>query len=120
MTESILDPDRLDVYRLAVEYTKNSFGVAKTRSGLDRHARNPPQPAVSLTRNKAFSNWGALFADDRVTASAAFPVRSAVRVRRPGGPAPTAVGPIEVDIRRDTVASAARRRRRRGCIGAAA
>jgi four helix bundle protein len=40
MSEPIFDHDRLDVYRLAVEYTAESFGVAKGLSGLYRHARD--------------------------------------------------------------------------------
>jgi four helix bundle protein len=40
MNEAIFDHDRLDVYRLAVEYTAESFGVTKTLSGLHRHARD--------------------------------------------------------------------------------
>jgi four helix bundle protein len=40
MTEPIFDHDRLDVYRLAVQYTAESFRVAKGLSGLHRHVRD--------------------------------------------------------------------------------
>ena len=40
MSEPIFDHDRLDVYRLAVEYTAESFLVARGLSGLHRHARD--------------------------------------------------------------------------------
>ncbi|NUQ61675.1 MAG: 23S rRNA-intervening sequence protein [Pirellulales bacterium] len=39
MTESMFDHDRLDVYRLAIEYTAESFAAAKGLSGLHRYAR---------------------------------------------------------------------------------
>jgi len=40
MNETTFDHDRLDVYRLAVEYTAESFIVARGLSGLHRHARD--------------------------------------------------------------------------------
>ena len=40
MTDTIFDHDRLDVYRLAIEYTAQSFAVAKDLAGLQRHARD--------------------------------------------------------------------------------
>ena len=40
MTDTIFDHDRLDVYRLAIEYTAESFSVAKDLSGVHRHARD--------------------------------------------------------------------------------
>ncbi len=38
MTEPIFDHDRLDVYRLSIDYIAASFKVAKDLSGLHRHA----------------------------------------------------------------------------------
>ena len=40
MTDTIFDHDRLDVYRLAIEYTAESFSLAKDLTGLHRHARD--------------------------------------------------------------------------------
>jgi four helix bundle protein len=40
MSEPIFDHDRLDVYRLAIEYNADSFGVVKMLSGVHRHARD--------------------------------------------------------------------------------
>ena len=40
MTDTIFDHERLDVYRLAIEYTAESFAVAKDLAGLHRHARD--------------------------------------------------------------------------------
>ena len=40
MTEMIFDHDRLDVYRLAIEYTAASFDVSQALSGFHRHARD--------------------------------------------------------------------------------
>ena len=40
MTDAIFDHDRLDVYRLAIEYTAESFAVAKDLSVIHRDARD--------------------------------------------------------------------------------
>ena len=57
MTEPIFDHDRLDVYRLAVEYTAESFRVAKGLSGLHRHARDQwLRAAQSIPLNVAEGN----------------------------------------------------------------
>ncbi len=40
MTEPIFDHDRLDVYRLSIEYVASSFAIAKDLNGLHRHARD--------------------------------------------------------------------------------
>ena len=57
MTALIFDHDRLDVYRLAIEYTADSFGVAKTLSGLHRHARDQwLRAAQSIPLNIAEGN----------------------------------------------------------------
>ena len=57
MTEPIFDHDRLDVYRLAVEYTADSFVAAKALSGLHRHARDQwLRAAQSIPLNMAEGN----------------------------------------------------------------
>ena len=57
MTETIFDHDRLDVYRLAVEYTAESFLVAQGLSGLHRHARDQwLRAAQSIPLNIAEGN----------------------------------------------------------------
>ncbi len=57
MTEPIFDHDRLDVYRLAIEYTAESFGVAKGLLGLHRHARDQwLRAAQSIPLNIAEGN----------------------------------------------------------------
>ena len=40
MAAPIFDHEKLDVYRLAVEYVADSFGIAKELSGLHRHSRD--------------------------------------------------------------------------------
>ncbi len=40
MTEPIFDHDRLDVYRLSIEYVASSFAIAKDLNGCHRHARD--------------------------------------------------------------------------------
>jgi transposase-like protein len=40
MTDPIFDHDRLDVYRLSIEYVASSFAVAKDLNGCHRHARD--------------------------------------------------------------------------------
>jgi four helix bundle protein len=40
MTEPIFDHDRLDVYRLSIDYLANSFTIARDLDGLHRHARH--------------------------------------------------------------------------------
>jgi four helix bundle protein len=40
MTEPIFDHDRLDVYRLSIDYVASSFELAKLLSGLHRSARD--------------------------------------------------------------------------------
>ncbi|TWU43538.1 hypothetical protein Q31b_25790 [Novipirellula aureliae] len=40
MTEPIFDHDRLDVYRLSIEYVASSFTIAKDLNGFHRHARD--------------------------------------------------------------------------------
>jgi four helix bundle protein len=48
MTEPIFDHDRLDVYRLAIEYVASSFAVAKDLNGCHRHARDQWLRAAQL------------------------------------------------------------------------
>jgi hypothetical protein len=45
MTDTIFDHDRLDVYRLAIEYTAESFSVAKDLSGVHRPIHPAPDAA---------------------------------------------------------------------------
>ena len=40
MTEPIFDHERLDVYRLSIEYVAFSYDLAKTLAGTNRHARD--------------------------------------------------------------------------------
>jgi len=57
MTETIFDHDRLDVYRLAIQYTAESFTAAKALSGLHRHARDQwLRAAQSIPLNIAEGN----------------------------------------------------------------
>ncbi len=39
MAEPIFDHDRLDVYRLSIDYVASSFSIVKDLNGLHRHAR---------------------------------------------------------------------------------
>jgi len=40
MSEPIFDHERLDVYRLAIEYVATSYRLAKSLNGPERHARD--------------------------------------------------------------------------------
>ena len=57
MPEPIFDHDRLDVYRLSIEYVASSFAVAKDLNGCHRHARDQwLRAAQSLPLNIAEGN----------------------------------------------------------------
>jgi four helix bundle protein len=57
MTEVVFDHDRLDVYRLAIEYTADSFDLAKDLNGIHRHARDQwLRAAQSIPLNIAEGN----------------------------------------------------------------
>ena len=57
MTEPIFDHDRLDVYRLSIDYVASSFAVAKGLNGLHRHARDQwIRAAQSIPLNIAEGN----------------------------------------------------------------
>ena len=40
MSDPIFDHERLDVYRLAIEYVATSYRIAKSLDGQERHARD--------------------------------------------------------------------------------
>ena len=46
MTEQFFDHERLDVYRLAIEYVTSSYRIAKSLNGAERHARDQWLPAA--------------------------------------------------------------------------
>ena len=57
MTDPIFDHDKLDVYRVAIEYVADSFRVAKGLAGLHRHARDQwLRAAQSIPLNIAEGN----------------------------------------------------------------
>jgi len=57
MTEPIFDHDRLDVYRLSIDYVAQSFAIAKQLNGLHRHARDQwLRAAQSIPLNIAEGN----------------------------------------------------------------
>jgi len=57
MNEIIFDHDRLDVYRLSIQYVARSFVIAKELSGLHRHARDQwLRAAQSISLNIAEGN----------------------------------------------------------------
>ena len=57
MTEPIFDHDRLDVYRLSIEYVSAAFNVSKSLSGMHRHARDQwLRAAQSIPLNIAEGN----------------------------------------------------------------
>ena len=57
MTELIFDHDRLDVYRLSIEYVASSFAIAKNLNGAHRHARDQwLRAAQSIPLNIAEGN----------------------------------------------------------------
>ncbi len=57
MPDKIFDHDKLDVYRLAIEYVADSFRIAKDLSGLHRHARDQwLRAAPSIPLNIAEGN----------------------------------------------------------------
>ncbi|EMI15954.1 S23 ribosomal protein [Rhodopirellula maiorica SM1] len=57
MNEPIFDHDRLDVYRLSIDYVASSFAVAKSLGGCHRHARDQwLRAAQSIPLNIAEGN----------------------------------------------------------------
>jgi four helix bundle protein len=57
MTESIFDHERLDVYRLAIEYVASSYRIATSLNGAERHARDQwLRAAQSIPLNIAEGN----------------------------------------------------------------
>jgi four helix bundle protein len=57
MSEPIFDHERLDVYRLAIDYVASSFRVAKSLNGSLRHARDQwLRAAQSIPLNIAEGN----------------------------------------------------------------
>ena len=57
MTEPIFDHDRLDVYRLSIDYVASSFAIAKDLNGTHRHARDQwLRAAQSIPLNIAEGN----------------------------------------------------------------
>jgi four helix bundle protein len=57
MTEPSFDHDRLDVYRLSIEYVAAAFDVSKALNGLHRHARDQwLRAAQSIPLNIAEGN----------------------------------------------------------------
>ncbi len=57
MTEPMFDHERLDVYRLSIDYVAYSFRIAKTLNGLHRHARDQwIRAAQSIPLNIAEGN----------------------------------------------------------------
>ncbi len=57
MNEPIFDHDRLDVYRLSIDYVASSFAVGKDLNGLHRHARDQwLRAAQSIPLNIAEGN----------------------------------------------------------------
>ena len=57
MPDNIFDHDKLDVYRLSIEYVADSFCIAKELSCLRRHSRDQwLRAAQSIPRNIAEGN----------------------------------------------------------------
>ncbi len=57
MAEAIFDHDRLDVYRLSIDYAALSFAVARQLGGVHRHARDQwIRAAQSIPLNIAEGN----------------------------------------------------------------
>ena len=57
MTEPIFDHERLDVYRLSIDYVAFSCDLAKTLAGTNRHARDQwLRAAQSIPLNMAEGN----------------------------------------------------------------
>ncbi len=57
MTDPIFGHERLDVYRLAIEYVASSYRIAKSLNGPERHARDQwPRAAQSIPLNIAEGN----------------------------------------------------------------
>ena len=57
MAELIFDHERLDVYRLAIEYVASSYRIARTLNGTERHARDQwLRAAQSIPLNIAEGN----------------------------------------------------------------
>jgi four helix bundle protein len=64
MTEIVFDHDKLDVYRLSIEYVADSFRIAGDLSGPHRHARDQwLRAAQSIPLNIAEGNGKRSFKD---------------------------------------------------------
>jgi four helix bundle protein len=57
VNESIFDHNRLDVYKLSIEYTSDAFKICHSLDGLHRHARDQwLRAAQSIPLNIAEGN----------------------------------------------------------------
>jgi four helix bundle protein len=57
MTENFFDHERLDVYRLSIEYVADAFDISRSLEGLHRHARDQwLRAAQSIPLNIAEGN----------------------------------------------------------------
>jgi hypothetical protein len=56
MTENLFDHDRLDVYRLSIEYVASAFETSSGLSGLHRHARDQWLRAAQSIPRKETAN----------------------------------------------------------------
>jgi four helix bundle protein len=57
VSENVFDHDRLDVYRLSIEYTSDAFKICRSLDGLHRHARDQwLRAAQSIPLNIAEGN----------------------------------------------------------------
>ncbi|TWU51532.1 four helix bundle protein [Rubripirellula reticaptiva] len=64
MNDPTFDHDRLDVYRLSIDYVTAAFDVSKTLTGLHRHARDQRlRAAQSIPLNIAEGNGKRSFKD---------------------------------------------------------
>jgi four helix bundle protein len=64
MKEHQFDHDRLDVYRLSIEYVANAFDISQSLEGLHRHARDQwLRAAQSIPLNIAEGNGKRSFKD---------------------------------------------------------
>jgi four helix bundle protein len=66
MSEVIFDHERLDVYRLAIEYVASSYRIAKSLNSVDRHVRDQwLRAAQSIPLNIAEGNGKQSLKDKR-------------------------------------------------------
>jgi hypothetical protein len=60
MSEYVFDHDRLDVYRLSIDYTSDAFKIGQLLDGLHRHARDQWLRAAHMSHSQSKHAYGTM------------------------------------------------------------